>query len=488
MSNITSPNFQAINDPILKSGTPAIDTANSKRQVSPASSPIDPRRLKQLKHNEDGSDGDGSDEGGSDEDRLDEDGSDEDGPDEDENQEGQSGIFAPFNSLRSTTNPTAPMTSVPSTPIANPPATSTSTASTPLSTTPLASATSASHPANTALVTASGLLNNAKSRAPTRGPKPSADRRHVTEHYVRYDEKLHGRNLPVVKFNPKNFSYKLFDSYPLYMDITNSDADGKWYPPLGCRLDDWNCAEALLQYSTQSYLANAEVGTDYPADFDVKNMLRATRNPLGNARKIWVTAGMVDGNGNTAGLGDQGYYYAWFRGLQPLMGKEGWDAGRYRVRPSGEKQKPGLLTWYLQCKCEVQLPVGHPDDPTFKPSTAGQLHGLVDKIGFSVGVTLARQVTDHLSQSAITQSSIGSLSSSVATTAADAAKSVAVSPDSKKTPKNRTKNKVLDKDGKVVEDRGKNKTKGKGKGHDRKEKASKLFEGALKTEIDGDLI
>lgn len=288
-----------------------------------------------------------------------------------------------------------------------------------------------------------------------------------------------------MNFNPKNFSYKLFDSYPLYMDITNSNVEGSWGPPHGCRLDDFNCGEALMQYSTYSDLEDHDLSKDYPAEFDVKGMLRATRNPLGNARKVFVTAGMVDGNGTTAGQGDVGYYYGWFHGLQPLMGKEGWDAGRYTVRPSGEKRKPCLMNWYLNCKCEVQLPVGHPDDPTFKPTIAGQLHGLVDKIGFDVGVTVARQVREHLSGAAIAPSSIGSLSSSVsaAAAAADAANLVAVSPASKKTPNSRTKSKVLDGDGKVVEDKGESKAKGKGKGRDKK-KAQQNLSNALKEEID----
>lgn len=49
-------------------------------------------------------------------------------------------------------------------------------------------------------------------------------------------------------------------------------------------------------------------------------MLRATRNPLGHARKIYVTAGMSDGDGNVAGVANTGYYYAWFKGLQPAYG------------------------------------------------------------------------------------------------------------------------------------------------------------------------
>lgn len=83
---------------------------------------------------------------------------------------------------------------------------------------------------------------------------------------------------------------------------------------------------------------------------------------------------------------------------------------------------------------------------------------------------------------------VGSLSSSVsaAAAAADTAKLVAVSPDNKSTPTSRTKSKVLDEDGKVVEDKGRSKTKGKGKGRDKK-KAQEFLSNALKEEIDDEV-
>jgi hypothetical protein len=107
----------------------------------------------------------------------------------------------------------------------------------------------------------------------------------------------------------------------------------------------------------------------FPAEFDKKGMLRATRNPLGNARKIYAREGMIYGNGITELAGHEGFYYAWFHGLQPLMGKEGWDAGLYQIRPSFELRKPEPLCWYLHSRCVVQLPVGYPHDPTFERGT-----------------------------------------------------------------------------------------------------------------------
>ncbi len=54
-------------------------------------------------------------------------------------------------------------------------------------------------------------------------------------------------------------------------------------------------------------------------------MFRSKCNPLGNARKIMVTSGMVDGDRTVPGPVDVGYRYAWVKGLQPLLGKEGCD-------------------------------------------------------------------------------------------------------------------------------------------------------------------
>jgi hypothetical protein len=162
--------------------------------------------------------------------------------------------------------------------------------------------------------------------------RPATDRKHTTELYIRYDPWIHV-NLNIPTFKTRGFSYDLFNDCPLFMDLTPSNDDGTWDPPDGVRLDDYNCGEALLRLDAEI------LSTRYPTEFDSKGMLRAIRNPLGYARKIFVIPGMVDSNGNVASSNDTGYYYIWFKGLQPLIGKEGFDAGLFTIRPSNEKLK-----------------------------------------------------------------------------------------------------------------------------------------------------
>ena len=191
--------------------------------------------------------------------------------------------------------------------------------------------------------------NKAKPARSAKAPRVPTDRTHFTEMYQRYDP-LVDQQLSIPDFKPRNFSFDAFNSCPLYMELTTSGATNqpRWSAPDGVRLDDYNCAEALLN------LSPADMHKRFPAEFDAKGMLRATRNPLGYARKFFVTAGMSDGDGDVAGKGAVGYYYAWFKGLQPLMGKEGYAAGRYMVRPSNERIKTPELTWFLHSKCVVQ--------------------------------------------------------------------------------------------------------------------------------------
>lgn len=104
----------------------------------------------------------------------------------------------------------------------------------------------------------------------------------------------------------------------------------------------------------------------WPAEFDNKFMVRATRLPLGYAWKIFVKAGDRDCNGIEADADAAGYYYGWWRGLHPLVGKEGLDARIYQIRPPYEEFKAPGMTWFVESRCVVQLPSGDPSDPTFK--------------------------------------------------------------------------------------------------------------------------
>lgn len=149
-----------------------------------------------------------------------------------------------------------------------------------------------------------------------------------------------------------------FDHYTLYMNPGYPNMEEIPFP--GIRLDDRTAAKAL------EGLRRKLLHARWPAEFDGKGMLRATRIPLGHAAKKLVEVGEIDVAGNAVQAGQEGWYYLWWGGIHCLMGKEGYDAGLYLIRPSHEDFICPGLGFKLSHKAVVQLPSGDPNDPTFK--------------------------------------------------------------------------------------------------------------------------
>lgn len=150
-------------------------------------------------------------------------------------------------------------------------------------------------------------------------------------------------------------SHKVFDEYLLYSDPTTTTEDmHDKIPKRGVRLDDLAMALVLKNVTSPK-----ELNQWWPAEFDTKGMPRATRIPLGHAAKMWVSAGDVDIDGNVATAKDEGWYYKWWKGLQVLMGKEGYDAWLYKIRPSWEKDKCGQFGFKLTHKAIFQHESGY---------------------------------------------------------------------------------------------------------------------------------
>ena len=104
----------------------------------------------------------------------------------------------------------------------------------------------------------------------------------------------------------------------------------------------------------------------WPADFDKKGMVRATRYPLGNAAKVYIPAGTVDGKGVVTTI--RGWHYRWLGNIHVLSGEEGVED--YLVRPSYEKLEAGF-SFRADWRCKVQAPVpGVPDASAGGSSTA----------------------------------------------------------------------------------------------------------------------
>lgn len=146
-----------------------------------------------------------------------------------------------------------------------------------------------------------------------------------TEHYQIYDKEVAQEVEPVIG---AFVSFNRYNHYKLYINPFLKTIDD--IPEIGVRLDDLTISRVLGSLGRALHRA-------WPADFDQQGMIRATRIPLGLAAKIWVKAGAVDVDGEL--IPKDGYYYSWWRGLHCLMGKEGYDAGHYLIRPSYESFK-----------------------------------------------------------------------------------------------------------------------------------------------------
>ena len=146
-----------------------------------------------------------------------------------------------------------------------------------------------------------------------------------------------------------------YDHYPLYTGLhaTAWFASGYEDPPLNVRLDDFNVATLLISRPTST------LGEKWPCEFDNKGMPRAMREPIGNPFKLVVKTGDLDVNGYKAKIADQGWYFGLWKGLHPLLGQEGKDAGLWKIRPSYEKPKCETFGWRKDLKCPLQFPPGH---------------------------------------------------------------------------------------------------------------------------------
>ena len=188
---------------------------------------------------------------------------------------------------------------------------------------------------------------------PPRIPTPGL-LKYDTDHYRIYDATTQNQGAPVL--GPfRNFAQ--YDDYALYINPDLKDTELDQIPHSGVRVDDLTASKVLSHYGRKT------LRTRWPAEFDQQGMIRAMRVPLGRAAKIWVNRGERDVDGKL--VDKAGWYYLSWGGLHTLMGKEGLDARRYRVRPSHESFKCPGLGFKISDWAEVQLAPEDPADPTF---------------------------------------------------------------------------------------------------------------------------
>ena len=96
---------------------------------------------------------------------------------------------------------------------------------------------------------------------------------------------------PFKKFDQYN-DYKLF----INPNVINAGA----FPRVGVWLDDFLVSCALQQCK------RLELYQRWPAKFNNKEMIRASRIPLGLAAKMWVDEGDADVDNAVAGAGEAG--------------------------------------------------------------------------------------------------------------------------------------------------------------------------------------
>ena len=173
-------------------------------------------------------------------------------------------------------------------------------------------------------------------------------------HYVPY--KPMTKNQGTAVLGPfRHFSQ--YDGYALYINPHLKETELEQIPRSGVRVDDLTASKVLLHYSQRT------LHSRWPAEFDLKGMIRSTRVPLGRAAKRWVKSGERDVEGKR--VEEEGWYYLSWGGIHTLMGKEGLDADRYWVRPSFESFKCPGLGFKRADWAEIQLAPEDPEDPTF---------------------------------------------------------------------------------------------------------------------------
>ncbi len=174
---------------------------------------------------------------------------------------------------------------------------------------------------------------------------------YVEEHYTNYD--LVNPAPPPAVFGPF-LSFAQYDTYQLYSNPRLKDINT--VPTSGVRIDDLTISKVI------GNLTQITLHRHWPADLDMRGMIRARRVPLGRAAKMWVDAGTKDIDDMVVNEGEEGYYYKIWGGLHPLMGAEGRLADLYMIRPSYEEFRCEGFTFKKGLKAVIQKPEDYESD------------------------------------------------------------------------------------------------------------------------------
>lgn len=173
---------------------------------------------------------------------------------------------------------------------------------------------------------------------------------HSTDHYTKFDpDKPYHVQATTAQKPFKKCSIYNYGGYHLCMDPNITSA--LQVPQLPLRLDD-----RLVAFVYEGFKSR-ERHRLWPSEFREDGMVRAGRIPLGFAAKYEYKVGDVDFEGNILQPGEEGWYYLWLGGVHCLMGKEGMDAGHFKLRSSKCGKIKGFA-FRKSHKAEIQAPPG----------------------------------------------------------------------------------------------------------------------------------
>ena len=185
-------------------------------------------------------------------------------------------------------------------------------------------------------------------------PLPARYRKFNTTYYARYDtaNPNNNRQWNGMKFGTTK-NYRAHDHYQLLNETNISHLKAI---PHQVRLCDYAAGIVVLNCDRPKLHQRA------PRDFDTKGMIRASRHPLGHAGKQYFDISAADRDGHVMQPGQGGWYYVLYKGIHPLVGKEG--ENHYLSHGTFAYEYECLFTFVIDPRwfAANQSPPGHPSD------------------------------------------------------------------------------------------------------------------------------
>lgn len=152
----------------------------------------------------------------------------------------------------------------------------------------------------------------------------------VISYLVKYNTNFYTCFDPV---NPSNnveivdgvfVSFAKYDQYHFFVDDFLTEISN--IPTSAVKLND------LIIFKVIFFKKAKYLNKRWSAEFDRASIIRATRTSMRIAVKIWINAKEEDVKSKIISAKQAEWYYLWWRGLHMLCGKEGQNAGIYKIK------------------------------------------------------------------------------------------------------------------------------------------------------------